>query len=282
MGAKDLWRLYRGGGYLGIFGLAVLLLFLVTAISAPLIAPYSPSAIVGAPLSPPSERHLLGTDELGRDLFSRVVYGSRISLFVGLTASSMCVFIGVIIGLVSGYFGGLIDDVLMRVTDWFLTLPYIPFIVVLAAILGPSIQNVIFVIAIRGWTVTAREVRSRTLSLKTLEYVEAAKIAGSGDFHIIRQHIFPNIASLVFANAVLEVARAILAESGLSFLGLGDPMIPSWGTVLHFAFESAALFIGAWWYVMPPGICITMIVVAFTLINHNLDLILSPRRRGRW
>lgn len=260
-------------------GLLILLFFLGLALIGPFLAKYDPNSTKSFPLLPPSGDHPLGTDELGRDLFSRLVSGARVSLLVGFAASAAAVCIGTLVGLTSGYLGGVVDEALMRLTDFVITLPSLPLMLILTAILGPNIWNIVLVIAIREWTSSARIIRSRTLSVKTLEFVEAAKSFGASSQRIISRHILPNVVPLVFADAVLRVASAILAEAGLSFLGLGDLTRPSWGTILHFAFESAALSAGAWWYWIPPGICIVLITLGFAFLGYGLDEILNPRLR---
>jgi len=274
------WNLYKESRT-AVAGLAIILAFLVLAVISPIIAPYPPNALAGPPLSPPSWSHLLGTNELGEDLFSQVLLGSRISLMVGFLASAMTVLIGTLIGLISGYMGGIVDEILMRITDLFLLLPSLPLMIILAAILKPSIWNIIIVIAMLGWTTTARIIRSETLSLKTRAFIEASKAVGASSFHIVFRHILPNVFPLVFTNAVLGVASAILSEAGISFLGLGDPIHVSWGMILHNAFVTGALGARAWWYVLPPGICITLVVMAFTFAGRGLDRVLNPRLRRR-
>ncbi len=267
---------------LGVAGLIILAFFLFMAFAAPLIAPHHPGELwLGPSLHPPMEGFPLGTDELGRDIFSLLVYGTHVSLVVGLFGAFLSVIIGSLVGLIAGYYGGVIDTILMRVTDLFLILPGLPLMIVLAALLGPSIWNIIFVIAIVSWPSTARVVRSQVLELKERPFIEASKVANSSDFRIIFYHIAPNVAPLVFATAVLGIAGAILSEAGLSFLGLGDPSHISWGMMLHYANEYGALVIGAWWYLLPPGICIILLVLSFVFIGYALDELLNPRLRRR-
>lgn len=276
------WSIYRGSR-LGILGLILILAFIALAILAPWLAPYDPRALVGRPFQEPSRDYPLGTDQVGRDIFSQLIWGSRISLMVGLLASAFSVAIGASVGLLSGYYRGPPDSILMRITDLFITLPSLPFMLILAALLGRSIWNLIFVISITGWTGTARMVRSQTLSIKERPYVEAARSIGARDSHIILGHILPNVFPLVFANAIIGIVDAILAESGLSFLGLGDPTRPSWGMILHYANEAGALATGRWWFIIPPGVCIMLIAIGFAFSSYSLDQILNPRlRKRRW
>lgn len=279
--ARDFVQVYRENK-LGMAGLALLMVFVFMAIFAPIIAPHNPGELwLGPPLSPPMEGFPLGTDELGRDILSLLIYGTHISLVVGLLGAFLAVGMGALVGLIAGYYGGIIDTILMRITDLFLILPGLPLMIVLAAILGPSMWNIIFVIAIVSWPSVARVVRSQVLELKERPFIEASRVANASDFRIIFNHIAPNVAPLVFATAVLNIAGAILSEAGLSFLGLGDPSHISWGMMLFYANEYGALVIGAWWYLLPPGLCIILLVLAFVFIGYALDEILNPRLRRR-
>ena len=277
---KGFWSVYRSSR-IGMLGILLISVFFVLAIVSPWIAPYDPRALVGRPFQPPGEGFVLGTDQVGRDIYSQLLWGSRISLMVGLLASAFSVAIGTAIGLFSGYFRGPADSILMRITDLFITLPPLPFMLILAALIGRSVWNIIFVIAITGWTSTARMVRSQTLSIKERPYVEAARSVGARDSHIIIRHILPNVFPLVFANAIVGIVDSILAESGLSFLGLGDPTKPSWGLILRYANEAGALATGRLWFIIPPGICIMLIAIGFAFSSYSLDQMLNPRLRER-
>ena len=277
---KEFWGFYRVSR-IGMLGLLIIIAFIIMAIVAPMIAPYDPRALVGTPFLTPTGGHLLGTDQVGRDIYSQLIWGSRVSLMVGLLASAFGVAIGTAIGLVSGYFRGPPDSILMRVTDLFITLPGLPLMLILAALLGRSMWNIIFVISVTGWTGTAKMVRSQTLSIKERPYIEAARSVGAKDGHIIMRHILPNIFPLVFANAIVGIVDAILAESGLSFLGLGDPTKPSWGQLLRYANEAGALATGRWWFIIPPGLCIMLVAIGFAFSSYSLDQILNPRLRKR-
>ncbi|MFH0849406.1 MAG: ABC transporter permease [Candidatus Bathyarchaeota archaeon] len=277
---KGFWAIYRESR-IGMFGLVLVFAFIVIALVAPWVAPYDPRALVGRPFERPGEDHILGTDQVGRDIYSQLIWGSRISLMVGLLASAFSVAIGTAIGLLSGYFRGPADSVLMRITDLFITLPNLPFMLILAALIGRSVWNIILVIGITGWTGTARMVRSQTLSIKERPYVEAARSVGARDSQVILRHILPNVLPLVFANAIVGIVDAILAESGLSFLGLGDPTKPSWGLILRYANEAGAIATGRFWFVIPPGVCIMLISIGFAFSSYSLDHILNPRLRER-
>jgi len=278
---KRTWSEFRRNK-IGVLGLFISLFFVAMAVFAPIIAPYSPSDIyVGAPLSPPSKEFPFGTDELGRCILSLIIYGSRISLSVGVIAALINISIGTIVGLICGYYRNILSDALMRVTDAFIMIPSLALMVVLAAILGPNIYTIILAIGITTWPTTARTVMSQVLSLKERQYVEAVRAAGGSDFYIIFHCILLNVLPIVFTNMILSIATAVLYEAGLSFLGLGDPTRISWGIILYYANTSGAIISGAWWYVIPPGICIVLLVVAFTFVSHGLDEVLNPRLRRR-
>ncbi|MFX0168708.1 MAG: ABC transporter permease [Candidatus Hodarchaeota archaeon] len=223
----------------------------------------------------------LGAGQYGEDLFSQLLWGSRIALLVGLTAAFISTFVGLIVGLIAGYFGGLVDEILMRVTDFFLIIPGLPLMIVLAAILEPRWWNIVLVIALIGWTGTARLVRAQVLAERQRAYVEAARAIGASDLYIIFRHILPNVTPLLFAQITLGVAGAILSEAGLSFLGLTHPYDVSWGRMLFQASGAGAYSEGAWWYVFFPGVCIVLLALSFTLVGYAVDEILNPRLRIR-
>lgn len=270
--------------HIGILGLMMMLFFLAISIPAPFIAPYSVKASEGdirAVLKPPSSKYPLGTDELGRDMLSLLMYGGRISLLVGFLATIIAGVLGTSIGSISGYFGGRIDDILMRLNDLFLVIPGLPLMIVLSALLGRGIWNIIFVIGILSWSGTCRVIRSQVMSIKEKSFIESARAAGAGDGWILTRHILPNVLPLIVAQMVVQVGGAILSESALSFLGLGDPTHVSWGLILHYAFTCGALSSGYWWYLLPPGICVALVVLAFSFMGYSLDKIVNPRIRER-
>jgi peptide/nickel transport system permease protein len=269
---------------MGVAGLAILLVFVILALFADVLAPESRLSVTdapGAPLEPPSAQFWLGTDELGRSVLDLVIQGAQISLLVGFLATAISMLIGALVGITAGYFGGWIDVVLMRLTDWFLVIPFLPLAIVLAALLGRSLFVIAFVIGIVTWPGTARVVRAQVLTLKERPYVERARALGASDRQIIGRHILPNVFPLIFANTILVVAVAILTEATLSFLGLGDPFSISWGSILESAFAEGAISLGAWWYLVPPGLCIVLVVLAFTMCGYAFDEILDPRLRDR-
>jgi peptide/nickel transport system permease protein len=270
---------------MGMVGLIILLLFVAVAVFAPFIA--SPENLdptctcAGEPLQPPSLAFPFGTDDLGRSVFALTVLGSRISLLVGFLATLISVVIGAVVGIVAGYFGRWPEVLLMRLTDWFLVIPFLPLAIVLASIIGPSLGVIILVIGLTSWPSTARIVRAQVLSVKARPYVERAQALGASNWHLTTRHILPNVGPIIFANTVLLVAIAILSETTLSFLGLGDPLSTSWGTILDAAFSGGAATAGNWWWLIPPGVAIVLVVLAFTMCGYALDEILNPRLRQR-
>ena len=279
-GFKSVLLKLRGNG-LAWAGIIMLLIALIIAVFAPRIAPYDPYADIKVGImdiyAPPSAEHLLGTDDAGRDVLSNFIYGARVSLIVGFFAAFISVLIGGLIGISAGFYGGKVELILMRFTDIMLVIPALPLAVVLVALTSPSLGNIIFVIGILGWTTTARLVRSQTLSVKERKFVLRARSIGSGNAHIIRRHIFPLVLPLMVANSVLVISLAILEESTLSFLGLGDPTMISWGQMLNFAFTRGGVSSGAWWALVMPGLGIVWVVLGLTFLGHGLEQIFNPR-----
>ncbi|MFN3937688.1 MAG: ABC transporter permease [Gemmobacter sp.] len=269
---------------LAIFGLCVYAAFVAIAAGAPWIAPYDPTEILFTPdyqlaadRRPGEDGFLMGTTALGRDLFSQLVWGARSALLIGLTAAFMVALIGTIVGVVAGYFGGWVDTILMRAADIAFGIPFLPFVIVLAAFLEPSIWNVVIAMALVLWRDTGRVIRSQVLTLRTRTYVEAARVAGSSDFKIIRRHILPNVLPLSFLYGSIAIGWAILTEASISFLGFGDPKSISWGFMLQDAFASQALSKGAWYWFVPPGLLIILIVSAGFFITRGYEKILFPK-----
>ena len=271
----------------GRIGVAILVVFAVMAIAAPLIADRAgldtaASRANGVPQwASPAEYGPLGTDYLRRSVWAQFVWGSRISLFVGLAATVVTIALGSLVGVLSGFVGGRLDGALMRVTEWFLVIPFLPLAIVLASVLGRSVWNIIFVIGVTSWPSTARLVRAQVLTVKQRLFVDRARSLGASGRHVVFRHILPNVSGLILANATLAVPISILTETTLSFLGLGDPSRPSWGKTLVEAFENSALTRNAWWYFVPPGVGILLVVLAFTLIGQTLERIADPRLGGR-
>lgn len=279
-GHRGIWkRLQRST--MGMIGLTMLIVMIVLAVSAPWISPYDPNETRRVNImdiyQPPTAAHLFGTDDAGRDVLTNFLYGARVSLTVGFFASFISITIGGLIGLVAGFMGGRIETVLMRFTDIMLVIPDLPLAVVIVALTRPSLTNIILVIGLLGWTGTARLVRSQTLSVKQRKFVIRARAVGAGDSYIIRRHVFPLVLPLIVVNTVLVISLAILNESTLSFLGLGDPTTLSWGQMLNYAFTRGAMSAGAWWALVVPGFGIVWVVLACTLLGQGLEQALNPR-----
>jgi peptide/nickel transport system permease protein len=270
---------------IALAGLVVLVAFIAMAVLAPLISSRSGLSAVDSIDNPawarPSRDFPMGTDHLGRSVAAQFVWGARISLFVGFAATVLTVGIGSFVGLVSGFFGGWTDSVLMRLTDWFFVIPFLPLAIVLATILDRSIWNIVFVIGVTSWPSTARLVRAQVLTVKQRLYVDRARALGASRVHIVNRHILPNVAPLILANVTLAVPISILTETTLAFLGLSDPSQTSWGKTLEEAFGAGAISRNAWWYYLPAGIGIVAVVLAFTLFGRALEEILDPRLRER-
>lgn len=256
---------------LELLSLTMISLFLLTALFAPLIVELIPHTKSEKPYSPPSSSNLLGTNDLGEDVLVDLVRGSRASMFVGITAALVSTLIGSLVGMISGYYRSLLDDILGGLVDLFLVIPTLPLMIVLAAYLEPSVWNIVMVIGLLSWPSTARVVRARVMELRESQFVEGLKCLGAGDLYIIVKHVIPNLSELLFAKFTLSVARAILFEATISFLGLGDPTSKSWGSMLHYSMRRGALLNGAWWSFVPPGICISLAVMGFMLLGMGFE-----------
>jgi peptide/nickel transport system permease protein len=268
----------------GMAGLLILGVFIVLALAAPIITDPDVLEVTKAPggiLEPPSSEFWLGTDDNGRPILTELIWGARISLLVGLTATLISMILGTLIGLVSGFLTGWPSAILYRLTEWCLVVPFLPLALVMLAVLGPSLGTVVLVIGVTSWPGTALLIRSQTLSVKELAYLERSRVLGSGRWRQISRHILPNVMPMVFANTTLTVAIAILTETTLSFLGMGDPTRISWGSMLNDAFDTGATTAGAWWFIVPPGLCVILVVLSFTLIGKALEEVFDPRLRGR-
>lgn len=272
---KSLWRRFgRNRG--GILGIAILSVVVALSLLAPVLFRANPFEIVGTPFLPPFGEYLLGTDSLGRNLAAGIAYGARTSLAIGVLATFFAVVVGIVVGGVAGYYGGWLDDLLMRVTEFFQTIPYFVFAIVLVAILSPSLGNIILAVAIVSWPPVARLVRGEFIALRNREFVEASLCLGTSDWAIIWHDILPNCLSSIIVTASLMVATAILTESALAFLGLGDPNVMSWG----FMIGSGRTFLRtAWWLCAIPGIAILLTVLSINLVGESLNDALNPRLR---
>ena len=276
---KTFWRYFKRNR-LAVGGMAMILVTFLIAGFASVLAPNDPGKTeVSLKLKPPSFEHYLGTDQLGRDVFSRMLYGSRVSLSVGFVAVAISILIGILVGAVAGYYAGWVDSFLMRFVDIMLCFPSFFLILTVVALLGPSLFKVMVVIGITSWMGTSRFVRAEFLSLRERDYVQAAKALGVKDSRIIFRHILPNALAPVFVTATLDVATAILVEAGLSFLGFGvQPPAPSWGHILT---EGRTYIFDAWWLTIFPGLSILITVLSFNLLGEGLRDALDPRLRGR-
>ncbi|HET9028290.1 MAG TPA: ABC transporter permease [Trueperaceae bacterium] len=272
------WRRFRRSSS-GVFGLVVVALLVLTAIFAPLLAPFDPHSTSRAAFAPPfASGHFLGTDNLGRDILSQVIWGSRVSLLVGLAAAATATLIGVAVGALAGYLGGWFDELLMRVTEFFQVIPRFVLALIVVAFFGSGLLNLILVIGLLSWPQTARLVRSQYLSHKTLPYVDAGRALGMRNARLMFMQILPNVMGPVLVVASLDVAQAILLEASLGFFGLGDPNLTSWGGMLN----SAQTFIRrAWWMSVFPGIGITLAVLGFNLFGDGLTEAYDPRMAPR-
>ncbi|MGZ5403088.1 MAG: ABC transporter permease [Nocardioides sp.] len=277
------WKLFRGHRS-GVVGLIILGTFVAIALAAPWLADAEGLEVTkatGGVLESPSREYWLGTDNNGRSVLTLLIWGTRISLLVGLLATAISMLIGTVIGLVSGFFEGWTARLLYRLTEWFLVIPFLPLAIILAVVLGRSLLNIAIVIGVTSWPATALLIRSQTLSIKERPYLERARVLGAGRVHQMTRHVLPNVMPMVFANTTLTVAGAILAETTLSFLGLGDPTRVSWGSMLEAAFGAGAMTTGAWWFIVPPGVCVVLVVLSFTLIGQALEEVFNPRLRSR-
>jgi len=278
------WRaaLLPFASWSGAFGALVLLGVALVAIAAPLLSPYDPlinhfdAAGQLRRLQPPSAEHWLGTTYYGLDVLSQLVHGTRIVLIVGITCAVLIALIGTNVGLVAGYYGGRIETLLMRATDLAFGIPFIPFAVVLVALLGPSLWNAIVAISLLMWRSTARVIRSQVLSLRERGFVRAARIAGASDLRILYVHIFPNVLPMALLYVAFDIAWAVLAEASIAFLGFGDPHQTSWGQMLYLAYVSGSIR-QAWWWTVPPGLAISLFVIAVFLVGREYERVANPR-----
>jgi len=280
------WRGYRADRE-GMIGLIVLVLFAVVALAAPVLADadgLSVTKATGPVLASPSLSYPFGTDDAGRSVLTLVIWGSQISLLVGLAATFISMVIGTLVGIASGHFRGLGGGLLGRLTEWFLVIPFLPLAIVLATVFPPDVPKIIAVIIVIGvtsWSGTARLIRAQTMSIEERPYLERARALGGGHWHQMSRHVLPNVMPLVLANTTLTVSIAILAETTLSFLGLGDPLRISWGKILDDAYSGAVISTRSWWWVLFPGLAVVLVVRAFNMCGRAMERILDPRLRER-
>ena len=260
-----------------VVGTIVIVFFTLVAVLAPHIAPYSVTQQTCAPYAGLSGKHLLGCDDGGIDMFSELMWGARVSLIVGFAAAVVAMVIGGGVGVVSGFFGGRTDIVLMRITDYFLVIPDIPLMIVFAALFGRHLLNIIIIIAIIYWTSTARLIRAQVKSLRERVFVKRSRALGASNTRLIFKHVLPQVTPLLIANTVLMVAIAMFAETYVAFLGLGDPTQLSWGLLISNAFQGGAMFRHAWWAIVTPGLCVTIVILACTIVGQSMEDAMNPR-----
>ena len=260
-------------------GAVLLALFILMAVFAQWLMPYDPYQKVGPVFGTPSLAHPLGLDDGGYDVLSLIIQGGRISMVVGFAATLVATVLGGGIGILSGYFGGATDTVLMRMTDYFLVIPDIPLMIIIAAVWGPSLSHIILVIGLLLWTGTARIIRSQVKSVRERVYVRRARSVGASHTRIIIRHVLPQVAPLLVANTVLTIAVAIFDETALAFLGLSDPTAVTWGTMIEHAFDRTAISAGAWWAIVPPGVAVSLVIMACSLLGQAIEDATNPRLR---
>lgn len=278
-GVYTMLRKYLFGNIKAKAGIGIILFFALVALLAPFIAPYNPKAIEFPPWDKPSAAHWLGVNSYGQDIFSQVIYGTRITMAVGVFAGLLTSLIGVFVGLLAGYKGGLLGEILMRFVDVLLSLPSLAVMIVIASFLKTmSIRSTIIIIGALSWLWMARSIRSQTLTESKRDYVDAAKALGMGTGEIMFREILPNILPVVTANMLMVITASMLTEASMSFLGIGDPSLISWGRMLSVAFDNSAIIYGAWWWMVPPGLCIATLGYGFMLIGNSfLDSYASDR-----
>ena len=279
--AAEVWREFVGTRS-GPIGAVLLLLVIMLALLAPVLAPeelLDVTRITALGNEPPSLQHALGTDPSGRDILTMLLWGSRASLLVGFAATAMSMVIGTTVGMMAGHFTGAVRAVMMRIVDFFLVVPSLVLAIVLSSVLTRGLWTIVIAIGVTSWASTARVVRSQTLTIEARPYIERSVALGAGHLHILGRHVLPAVLPLVLANTTLTVGSAIIAESTLSFLGLGDPSVVSWGSMLKSALDTGAATAGYWWFVLPPGVAIVLVVLCFTLVGRALEAVLNPTLR---
>lgn len=268
----------------GLVGLIGLVVIVGLALSTPVLVPIETldvTRITAGSNEPPSAAHLLGTDPSGRDVIGLLLWGTRVSLLVGFAATAVSMVIGTVVGMAAGHFSGWVQEAILRVIDFFLVVPSLVLAIVLAAVLDRGVLTIIIAIGLTSWASTARVVRSQTLTIESRAYIERARALGAGHGWIISRHVLPAVMPLVLATTTLTVGSAVIAESTLAFLGLGDATTISWGSMLKRALDTGAAGAGFWWFVLPPGLAIVVVVLCFTLVGRALEAVINPTLRGR-
>ncbi len=260
-------------------GLAILLFFTVMALFAPWLVPHDPAAFDAAPLLPPSAEHPLGTNDAGQDIFSELIYGTRVSLLVAAVTSLLILGLATLVGTLAGYLGGVTDSALMRGVDVLLAIPRLPLMIVIAAYAGTGLTQIILIIALFSWPISARLIRAEVLSLRYRLHVQAARSFGGDARYIITRHLIPALAPILITTLVLQAGRAVLTEAGLAFLGLGDPTIKSWGLMMRYALSFSGIYFGSYWvwWLLPPGLCLTALLLGLTFLGQGLEAWANPR-----
>lgn len=264
----------------GLVGVGILLVIAALALCAPLFIGNDQLNVVmvnGPTLAPPSGSYPLGTDQAGRSILLLVIWGARSSLSIGLMSTALTMVLGSSVGLLAGHYGGWIGKGLMHLTDWFIALPGLPLAMSLAAVMGQGTASITVAIGVTSWASTARLVRAQTLSVEARPFIERARALGAGNVQVMMRHVLPNVTPLILVSSTLTVASAILSEATLTFLGLGDPTSVSWGSMINSAFSGGAVTAGAWWYLLPPGLAILVVVLGFTLTGRAVEHVLNPR-----
>lgn len=261
-----------------LIGAVILGFFLFAAIFAPILAPHDPHQMVGDPFSSPGSRHLLGTNDLGQDIFSGLIYGSRLSLGLAALTAALSTAAGALLGLIAGFFGKRLDNVVMRCADFILVLPFLPLAILLAAMWGQSFFQLVLIISLLNWPATARIVRAQVLKIKVKGYIQNLQAIGAGAGYLLRKHILSEILPLLIYRAMLSASYAVLIEASLSFLGLGNPLLNSWGSILFYAQARNAMLTDAWlWWILPPGLCIALLSAGFLFVGLYMETYANPR-----
>jgi peptide/nickel transport system permease protein len=268
---------------LALIGTAILAAFLIIAVFSPILAPHDPFQRVGRPFLPPGGGHLLGTNDIGQDILSELIFGSRLSLGLAVLAALASTGIGTLLGLAAGFLGRAADSLIMRAADFILVLPFLPLAILLAALLGQGFFQLVLVISIISWPGTARIIRAQVMKIREKGYILNLQAMGAGPGYLLRRHILREVLPLVTYRAMLSASYAVLIEASLSFLGLGNPLVKSWGSILYYAQARNAMLTNSWlWWVIPPGLCIALLSAGFLLTGFYLESYANPRaERGQ-